>query len=66
MPVKSDIQDHLIELFSRIMLHNPQNAYEKFEEISALVKKTNFEIIDPNKEAQQGEKLISKEELHDK
>ncbi len=50
MPVKSDIQDHLIELFSRIMLHNPQNAYEKFEEISAIVKETNFKIKDPSKD----------------
>jgi hypothetical protein len=32
-------------------LHNAHDGYEKFEEISALVKKTNFEIIDPNKEA---------------
>ncbi len=50
MPVKSDIQDHLIELFSRIMLHNPKNAYEKFEEISAIVKETNFKIKDPSKD----------------
>ena len=49
MPVKSDIQDHLIELFTRIMLHNPKNAYDKFEEISALVKETNYKIKDPSK-----------------
>ena len=50
MPVKSDIQQHLIELFSRIMLHNPKDAYEKFEEISAIVKETNFKIKDPSKD----------------
>ena len=49
MPVKSDIQNHLIELFTRIMLHSPKNAYDKFEEISALVKETNFKIKDPSK-----------------
>jgi len=50
MPVKSDIKEHLIELFSRIMLHNPEDAYEKFEEISAIVKETNFKIKDPSKD----------------
>jgi len=50
MPVKSDIQEHLIELFTRIMLHNPKNAYDKFEEISSLVKQTNYKIKDPSKD----------------
>ena len=50
MPLKSDIQDHLIELFTRIMLHSPKNAYDKFEEISALVKETNYKIKDPSKD----------------
>ena len=27
-------------------MHNTHDGYEKFEEISALVKKTNFEIIE--------------------
>jgi hypothetical protein len=29
------------------MLHHPNDAYDKFEEISALVKRTNFKIKDP-------------------
>eukprot|EP00351_Strombidinopsis_sp_SopsisLIS2011_P004892 CAMPEP_0116877214 /NCGR_PEP_ID=MMETSP0463-20121206/9021_1 /TAXON_ID=181622 /ORGANISM="Strombidinopsis sp, Strain SopsisLIS2011" /LENGTH=48 /DNA_ID= /DNA_START= /DNA_END= /DNA_ORIENTATION= len=29
------------------MLHNPEDAYEKFEEISALVKQTHLKIKDP-------------------
>jgi hypothetical protein len=32
------------------MLHNPKNAYDKFEEISALVKETNYKIKDPSKD----------------
>lgn len=49
-PLKSNFYSHLIEVFNRIQLHNADDGYEKFEEISALVKKTNFEIIDPSKE----------------
>ena len=30
------------------MLHHPHDAFDKFEEISGLVKKTNFKIKDPN------------------
>jgi len=29
------------------MLHHPNDAYDKFEDISALVKRTNFKISDP-------------------
>jgi hypothetical protein len=32
------------------MLHSPKNAYDKFEEISALVKETNYKIKDPSKD----------------
>ena len=47
MPIKADLYSHLTEVFNRIMLHNPENGYENFEEISALVKQTNFKIQDP-------------------
>lgn len=46
-PIKADLYSHLIEVFNRIMLHHPTDAYDKFEEISALVKRTNFQIKDP-------------------
>jgi len=46
-PIKTDLYSHLIEVFNRIMLHHPNDAYDKFEEISALVKRTNFNIKDP-------------------
>ena len=40
--VKADLQSHLTEVFSRIMQYHPYDAFEKFEEISILVKQTNF------------------------
>lgn len=50
MPIQQDLYSHLTEVFNRIMLHHPHDAYEKFEEISALVKKTNFKIADPKED----------------
>ena len=47
-PIKADLYTHLTEVFNRIMLHHPTDAYEKFEEISGLVKHTNFKIQDPD------------------
>lgn len=45
--VKQDLYSHLTEVFNRIMLHHPYDAYDKFEEISALVKQTHLKIKDP-------------------
>jgi hypothetical protein len=42
--VKLDLYTHLTEVFNRIMLHHPYDAYEKFEEISHLIKKTHLKI----------------------
>ena len=47
MPIRTDLYSHLIEVFNRITLHHPEDGYEKFGEISALVKQTNFKIKDP-------------------
>ena len=38
MPIKTDLYNHLTEVFNRIMLNHPEDGYDKFEEISALVK----------------------------
>lgn len=45
--VKMDLYSHLTEVFNRIMLHHPYDAYDKFEEISHLVKQTHLKIKDP-------------------
>ena len=36
--VPQDLYTHLTEVFNRILLNNDSDAYDKFEEISALVK----------------------------
>ncbi len=36
--VSSDLYSHLTEVFSRIMQYYPYDAFEKFEEISIMVK----------------------------
>merc|ERR1712166_1346777 len=38
------------EVFNRIMLHHQSDAYDKFEEISALVKRTHLSFKDPKRD----------------
>ena len=45
--IKLDIYTHLTEIFNRIMLHHPYDAFDKFEEISLLVKQTHLKIRNP-------------------
>jgi len=37
------INTHLTEVFNRCMMHHKLDAYDKFEEVSSLVKKTALE-----------------------
>lgn len=55
-PIQSDLYGHLTEVFNRIMLHHPNDAYDKFEDISGLVKQTNFKIKDPSNDYDINEK----------
>ena len=45
--VPQDLYSHLTEVFNRILLHHADNAYDQFEEISALVKQTDLKFKDP-------------------
>lgn len=45
--VPNDLYSHLTEVFNRIMMYHPSDAYEKFEEISTLVKRTHLNFADP-------------------
>ncbi|CDW78166.1 UNKNOWN [Stylonychia lemnae] len=45
--VNLDLYQHLTEVFNRIMLHHQQDGYQRFEEISHLVKQTHLKIKDP-------------------
>ena len=45
---KSDLYQHLTDVFNRIMLHHANgDAFSKVEEISQLVKQTHLKIEDP-------------------
>lgn len=48
--VPQDLYSHLTEVFNRIMLHHQSDAFNKFEEISALVKKTHLSFRDPKRD----------------
>lgn len=48
--VPQDLYSHLTEVFNRIMLYHKEDAYDKFEEISALVKKTHLSFKDPKRD----------------
>jgi len=45
--VNLDLYQHLTEVFNRIMLHHQHDGYQKFEEISHLIKQTHLKIKDP-------------------
>jgi hypothetical protein len=45
--VPQDVYSHLTEVFNRIVLHHPQDAFDRFEEISHLVKQTALKFNDP-------------------
>lgn len=45
--VPQDLYTHLTEVFNRILMHHSDDAYDKFEEISALVKQTDLKFKDP-------------------
>jgi len=45
--VPNDLYSHLTEVFNRIMMYHQHDAYDKFEEISALVKRTHLNFADP-------------------
>ena len=64
--VPQDLYSHLTEVFNRILLHHSEDAYDKFEEISALVKQTDLKFRDPKFDfevnADYGEKKVSAEE----
>jgi len=42
--VPQDLYTHLTEVFNRVLTHNSDDAYDKFEEISALVKQTDLKF----------------------
>jgi len=45
--IKVDLFSHITEIVNRIISHHKYDAYQKFEEISLLVKKTQLKIKNP-------------------
>ena len=45
--IQPDIYSHLNEVLNRIIQYHPYDALDRFEEISNLVKETNYTILDP-------------------
>ena len=50
--VPQDLYTHLTEVFNRILLHHSEDAYDRLEEISALVKQTDLKFKDPKNDAE--------------
>ena len=42
---------HLTEVFNRILMYHHEDAYDKFDEISVLVKQTNLKFKDPKRDS---------------
>ena len=36
--IRTDLYNHLAQVYNRIMMHHQQDAFDKLEEISALIK----------------------------
>lgn len=45
--IKTDLFTHITEIVNRIISHHKYDAYQKFEEISLLIKKTQLNIKNP-------------------
>jgi len=47
-PAKNDLYTHLTQVFNKIMLHHKEDGFDRLEEISHLLKKTNCTMKDPS------------------
>lgn len=50
--ISLDFYTHLKNIFNRVMMYHQHDSFEKFEEISQLVKKTHLVIRDPMKDSE--------------
>jgi len=48
--VPQDLYSHLSEVFNRILMYHKSDAFDKFEEISALVKRSHLSFSDPKRD----------------
>ena len=64
--VPQDLYTHLTEVFNRVLVHPSVDAYDKFEEISALVKQTDLKFKDPKNESELNQKTAGKQSVSDR
>jgi hypothetical protein len=50
--VQQDLYSHLTEVFNKVIMNHPADAFDKFEEISALVKQTHLKFKDPQQDSE--------------
>jgi hypothetical protein len=50
--VNLDFYTHIKEIFNRVMLYHKHDSFDRFEEISQLVKKSHLKIRDPLKDSE--------------
>ena len=49
--IRADVYSHLSEVINRIMKFHPYDGFDRFEEISTLVKETNVRIENAKKDS---------------
>ena len=45
--VRQDLYSHLSEIINRINQFHAKDGFERFEEISVMIKQTHFQVLDP-------------------
>ena len=49
--IKADMYSHISEVISFIMQYHPNDGFEKFEEVSNIIKYNNYRVVNPSKDA---------------
>ena len=60
--IKTDLFTHITEIVNRILTHHKYDGYQKFEEISLLIKKTQLNVKNPKTSEQI--KAIAKDSIN--
>ena len=64
--VRADLYSHITDVMSRILQYHSNDAYDKFEDISNMVKLSNLRNIDPKDDSEINDKSkVSNQEMLD-
>ena len=61
--VKADIYSHLMEVLTRILQYHPFDGFDRFEEISTLIKSTNQRLSNASKDSELNGSITVKQAL---